>query len=765
MNKGLLLKEKMPGRPRRCLRRSGRQVLLGGTALGWLALAFGGGLLVLPHAANAQQAQTSSSDPASATQAGNGIQLNTVTVQGTASTETGAADPVSYVATSGSTATKTDTPLIEVPQSVSVITEKEMSDRGVKDLEDALAYTAGVQADQWGRDDRYQSFVIRGFDEGTKGVYRDGMSENIGGWFTTSRMEPYGLERVEVFKGSTSTLYGSNEPGGMVNATTKRPTTEPLHEVEVSYGSFNQKEIKSDFSGAVDSKGEWSYRLTSLLRDGDTQEDHSQNNRLYVAPALTWRPNEKAEITFLSDYYKVETTAANGVPEQLIGALDREAFLGEPGSNFFNTDQKTLGYQASYKLDNGLKISNSARYSHTDVDYETVYQRAYDASTDSMTRTAFVLSGTSDRMSMDTNAQYDWNTAWFKSKLLGGVELRRTHTDESYQTGETTGLNNVSSGSYSYAGTPAITALDTDFDWDVDQTAVALYVQDQIKIADHWVVTAGGRQDWVKTTVRGNEKVAGSSLDEDLKDQAFTMRGGLSYLFNNGLTPYVSYSESFNPVVFNAANGYTDADGNRVRPEPTEGKQYEVGLKYVPTFMDAVFTVAGFDLTQTNVVKTDPNTGAASQIGEVQVKGIELEGRINMWDGWSAVASYTIQDAEITKSLTASEVGTRPDRVADQMASAWLSYAFGSGIAKGLTLGGGVRYTGDSVGYDGNGDKQVYNGYALFDASVNYQLFDGLTWSLTGKNLADKQYVSTCYYGTCYYGDAMTINTSLKYSW
>lgn len=707
-----------------------------------------------------QDATTSDSGDQDTDTSGENVLLPTLQVKGDKTN--GSEDlpaSMTYVEKSGTTGTKTDTPITEVPQSISVVTSKEMEDRGVEEMEDALAYTSGVVTDQWGNDDRYQTFMIRGFDAGYQGMYVDGLFSGVVGDFTASRIDPYSIDRYEIFKGSTSTLYGLNKPGGMVNAVTKKPTTDPLHEVELSYGSNNTWVVKGDFGGALTEDGVWSYRLNTLYQDGETDRDFSERDRFLFAPSFTWAPNDKTSLTVQTSYYKVKDTPSDGIPEQIADSFDSDHFLGEPSADFFNTTQESVGYLFDYDFKNSLKFHSGGRFSRVDVDYESVYGSAYDTSTDTLDRAAFLLSGTSDTYTLDNNVQYDYNGGWFTSKALAGVDYRFTSGQESYLYGDATALTNVSTYGYTYAGNADILSSLSTQDRSVEQSALGLYVQDQFKVYDHWLLTLGGRQDWVNTTVRGQSD--GTSLDDEYDDSAFTWRGGVSYLFDNGLAPYFSYSESFYPV----ATTMTTATGSK-RADPTEGKQYEVGIKYTPDFVDGLFTVAGFDLTQTNVVSTDPTTYFSHQTGEVEVKGIEVEGRVNLFDGWSVIGSYTWQDPEITKSEDSSEIGERPDLVPAHMASGWVSYAFGPGtFAKGLTVGGGVRFVGNSASWNSDYEKQVYDGYTLYDAMVSYQVTDTIKWSLTGKNLADKDYYTTCYYGSCYAGDGRTVTTAIKMSW
>ncbi len=257
----------------RLVQRAGRAALAG-VALG-----------VLVNAGHAQA------------QSGDAITLDAIQVQGER-----ANGPVNgYVARRSATATKTDTLLIESPQSVSVITSDEIGDRKAESLDEVLRYTAGVTPNMksWAVD---EFSLLRGFSLGTAGIFLDGLLTS--GRAYAAPIEPYGLERLEVLRGPASVLYGQSPPGGMVNAVSKRPTLDVLREIGVEFGSYNRKQVKVDLGGPLDSQGVWTYRLTMLGRDANTRLDHDKDNRLYIAPALTWQPNADTKLTLLARYQK-----------------------------------------------------------------------------------------------------------------------------------------------------------------------------------------------------------------------------------------------------------------------------------------------------------------------------------------------------------------------------------------------------------------------------------------------------------------------------
>lgn len=680
-------------------------------------------------------AQDSSTDDAT--------QLQTIVIDGKSDRVVGPDRTI--VAKDTATGTKTDTPIVDVPASVSVITQKELEARHVESLQQAVAYTSSVLTDEFGSDDRYDYIRIRGFDQTSLGTYRDGLAARIPAWFTASRLEPYGLQRVEVLKGSTSTLFGLNGPGGLVNAITKRPLDEKHGEIYTSYGD-GTKEVGVDFGGPIDRDGVWTYRLTGLAKDGDDGSDYSNDGRLYIAPALTIKPEEGTSLTILTDYYKRDGTGARGFPT---GAnIDINTFLGEPDFNRFNTEQVDLGYQFEHEVNENLTFRSNARYTHLSLDYAEVYGASLDPTAD---RTAFSVDGLSNRFAADNQLQYDTGWDGIDSKTLVGVDYTNDNTHEKILFG-TAGPIDIYNPTY--CGLSCI-SLGPYVNWRVKQQAVGVYAQEQLTFDDRWIVTLGGRWDRVHTIA----DYLDSGTQDDDTASAFTKRAGLTYKFTPNLAVYANYSESFQPLVAPSANGYAVSGSLK----PQEGKQYEAGIKYKPDGFDGLFTAAVFDLTQTNV-PTYVTPLIQQQIGKVGVRGIELEGKAAIADNLNLTLAYSYWDAEILDDGIGGNAGNRPQRVPRHLASAWVDYTLPEEGPRGdLTIGGGLRYIGQTYGDDAN--TVSVGGYAVVDAAISYKVRKDVTLAVNATNLFDRKYLTTSYYGTEFYGDRLKVVSTLKYSW
>jgi len=280
---------------------------------------------------------------------------------------------------------------------------------------------------------------------------------------------------------------------------------------------------------------------------------------------------------------------------------------------------------------------------------------------------------------------------------------------------------------------------------------LGFYAQDQIRFGE-WIATLNGRYDHV--TTKSTDKVGAANFSDDTGE--FSGRLGLGYEFANGITPYVAVSRSFNPVIG------SDFFGESFEPET--GRQYEVGLKYKPTFFDGLITAALFDLTRQNVTTADPeHPFFEAQLGEVRSRGFEIEAQANIAEGLKAIAAFTAYDIVITKDSNAALIGNRPNVVPEILASGWLDYTVQDGPFKGFGFGAGVRYVGFS--YVDNENTLKVPAATVFDAGIRYTR-DNFTVALNVNNLFDNEYVSSCdTQYTCNYGAGRVATLKASYKW
>ena len=683
----------------------------------------------------------------------------TITVTAAPVSQESAWGPAPTVAAKRSaTATKTDTPIEKTPQSVSVITRQEMDTRQPTTVKDAMAYTPSVFSTR-GSSSTYDVVSIRGFTAPTTvntNQYLDGMKLQ-GNNYSEVSMDPYFLERVEVMRGPTSVLYGNSNPGGIVSMVSKRPTTEPLREIQFKMGTDNLWQTGFDFSDAIDDAGVWSYRLTGLGRSQDTQQEMAKSTRYAIAPSFSWRPDDKTDFTFLSNFQSdpdagyygwlpregtvVPYVDANGNSHKLPTDFNE----GEK-DNKMQRRQQMVGYNFSHAFNDTFTVRQNLRYDQVKTLYKAVYGFGYDGA-GKINRNYVRSDEALNAFTVDTQLQSNFATGDVDHTLLTGVDYSRMRNDVDALYGSASPLD-MSNPQYGNAN------VSVNFPYAVlnrmEQTG--LYAQDQIEW-DKWVLTLGGRYDYAKTSTLTRSS---NSLAEK-NDQQFTWRGGLNYLFDNGISPYFSYSESFEPTSGSTKEG-TPFD-------PSRGKQYEAGVKYVPNDRPIVLTAALYELTKNKNLTADPNdpTGMYSvQAGEIRSRGVELEAKAALNANINLTAAYSYTDAEYTEDTIFK--GKRPAEVPRNQASLWTDYTFYDTVLSGLTFGAGVRYTGSTVSYYKNdtstgkkNDSFNVGSYTVADAMVKYDLarfgLPGSSVAVNVNNLFDREYVSSCYSEyACYWG-------------
>ncbi|MDU1923150.1 ferrichrome porin FhuA, partial [Enterobacter sp.] len=637
----------------------------------------------------------------------------TITVTAAPAAQESAWGPAATIAARQSaTGTKTDTPIQKVPQSISVVTAEEMALHQPRSVKEALSYTPGVAVGTRGASNTYDYLVIRGFaaDGQSQNNYLDGMKMQ-GNFYNDAVIDPYMLERAEIMRGPVSVLYGKSSPGGLLNMVSKRPTTEPLKEIQFKAGTDSLFQTGFDFSDAIDDDGDYSYRLTGVARSNNAQQQDKGEQRYAIAPSFSWRPDDKTTFTFLSYFQNEPETGYYGwLPKE--GTVDplpngdrlSTDFNEGARNNTYSRNQKMVGYSFDHEFNDTFTVRQNLRFAENKTSQNSVY--GYGVCTDPansgskqcaalapadkghyLARKYVVDNEKLQNFTVDTQLQSKFATGQVDHTLLTGVAFMRMRNDINSWFGYDDSVplldlyNPVNSdfdfGSKDPANSGAYQILNR-------QKQTGLYVQDQAQW-DKVLVTLGGRYDWADQ--ESYNRVLNTTSKRD--DTQFTWRGGVNYLFDNGVTPYFSYSESFEP------SSQTDAQGKLF--SPSKGKQYEAGVKYVPNDRPTVITGAVYQLTKTNNLMADPAGSFFSvEGGEIRARGVELEAKAALSASVNVVGSYTYTDAEYTTDTNYK--GNTPAQVPKHMASVWGDYTMFDGPLSGLTLGTGVRYTGSSKG-------------------------------------------------------------------
>lgn len=671
------------------------------------------------------------------------------------------------VAKTSRTSSKTDTPILDSSASVSVVTEQELETRGVKTLDEALSYTPGVETDIYGSDNRYDHYLIRGFYSSGHSTFRDGLPLRTYN-FTGSRLEPYGMQRIEVLKGANSTLFGLAQPGGVVNAISKRPQDETFGEVYTTVGD-SHVETGTDFGGALDEEGIWTYRLTAKWQNADQGIGYSEDDRFYIAPALTFAPTADTDFTLLTSYSKRDGSTSHGIP--YLSGIDSETYLGEPDFDNMDTIERNIGYEFRHDFGNGFEFRQNARYTDLDLTYEGVfapYAAGPGTAEIEASRSSLAVYGHAKRFDIDNQLEYDASFGRFDSKTLLGLSYAHDKVSERRYDGTLAGINPYDPV---YSGrNDVISNYYRDFDDHSTQTAQSVYLQEELTLDDRWIATVGGRYDHVKTRAESIYTYYGSGVfpsDDTAVDEAFTKRAGLTYKATSEVSVYANYMESFEPI--SASRSFLTGE-----PKSQEGTQYEIGAKYQPEGFDALFTVALFDLTQENVPQYSAGYSAQYQVGKINVRGVELEAKVALTNQLNLTAGYSYWDAEIEEDALSANIGTRPARIPKHMASLWADYTIpGNGPFGDLTLGLGARFVGQTYADNAIPEKpDVSNSISLpsrtvFDAAIKYKVSKNVSLAVNATNLFDKEYISHIdnFSNTAYYGDRRTVRATLSYTW
>lgn len=668
-----------------------------------------------------------------------------------------------FVATMTGVATKTPGTVLETPRSVSTVTKQEIEQRDAQSVYEAIQYSSGVNAYPFsgGFITREQA-LVRGF---LAYQFLDGLKQHDSNW----GIEPYGLERIDVLKGPASMLYGQGSPGGLIDLTSKRPTTDPFAEVVLMAGTHDKFQTGFDFGGPVGGNGVVSYRLTGLGRIADGEVDYTENNRLYIAPALTVRPDAATSFTLLASYqYDPNMTVQQPLP--FVGTavpgpggkyISRDLFLGEPDYHDTSKESFKIGYELRRRFNDVLSFEQNAAYRHIDISLQELQGRGIMSGTSEL-REMFRADYLIDTYQADTRLRAEFNTGAASHNLVVGFDYANI---PNYQgAGVFRGTSSFPLDLYNPVyGQPLGNNRLIQKRYQKFEQA-GLYALDTVSIGDLTVV-GGLRQDWASTAqkTRALNTSTGQFSNPPYipkYDDSLTGQVGASYQLPGGIAPYVSYSQSFFP---------TPGTNYNADPFiPTTGDQYEAGIKYQPVGFNALFTAAVFDLTQQNVLTGDPDhPGYRIQTGEVTSRGVELEARMSLAEGWNVAAAYTYLDAEVTKTNTVGGVGKSPVYIPKNQASLWASYSFHETLLRGLTLGGGVRYFGESNGNALNTFKVP--AFTLYDATLRYDLgvlsraYENWELSVNAKNLMDERYVTNCEAMTsCYYGAGRVIDGALR---
>ncbi|YAF93731.1 MAG: TonB-dependent siderophore receptor [Nodularia sp. CChRGM 3473] len=645
-------------------------------------------------------------------------------VTGQQDTDTG------YRVPSASTATRTDTPLRDIPQSIQVVPRQVIEDQKITRVGDALQNVSGVT--NAGLFNNYLDYVwIRGFSSDLGSYFRDGVKLN-NYYIGFGATELGNIERIEVLKGPASILFGAVEPGGVINFITKSPLIDPNYSFTISAGNYSNYRGDIDLTGPLNEQKTILYRLNSSYQNSGSFRDFVDLERISIAPTVSFELSPQTNLRIDTSFSRLNTLADSGIPAVGNRPADvpRNRSIDEPFSRFTYEDF-SIGYTLNHKLSDSWSLRNIFRYQSFIVpEFIGPLASSLNENTGELSRFPYSQRVNADSYSVQADAIGKFSTGSIQHQLLIGADYNLTRQDRRFLLGAANTYPSINIFNPVYANQRYETP--TNFFRDDVFQGYGFYIQDQVSVSPQLKLLLGGRYDtFIQERTFGD--VAPRERIFNQTDSRFTPRVGIVYQPSDTVSLYASYTSSFQPSFANRRN----PDSSRF--EPITGTQYEVGLK--TDFLDKKLstTLAGFILERQNVITPDPNNPSFSiQTGEQTSKGIELDITGEILPGWNIIASATYLDARVTKDNRI-PVGNRLFNAAETSASLWTTYRIQNGDMKGLGFGLGLYYVGDRLGDLAN--SFVLPSYFRTDAALYYER-DNWQAGLNIRNLFDVTYFS-----------------------
>ena len=680
-------------------------------------------------------------------------------------------------------ATKSNTPIVETSRSVSIETLDAALEKGSLNLSQMVSYMPGITTERNGFATRVDNISIRGLRAPR---YRDSIQEQFGN-YNAPRAEIYTFEQVEVLRGPASVLYGQGSPGGIINYVSKTPRSENFGEINAQIGNFDRRQLGVDFNRVLNDDASLQGRFVGVYRDSGTQIDEVSDDTLVFMPSVTFMPSDDTTLTLIGLYQDSDAdTAAQFLPvEGTLNPLadgsfiDSTVYAGEPDFNKLETKSKQVTMLVEHALSDDFTLNGTALWRDGEGDYHQAWptfnpqlgSRYLNAllvqqglvppgvptgfTDTTVPRTFYQADNRFEQMAFDIRLSGEFDTGALFHEVLVGAQYQDIETDSNRSNYAGGG---VLQGDFRYVldlANPVYTGAPDQAIFDAlyqDQPTnlvedLGIYISDQISI-DNWRITLGARYDSVDNETRSDIGVATENSSQD--DDSLSISAGVLYKFDNGISPYINYSESFETVV-----GLTET-GEQLKPQ--EAEQIEVGAKYEPTSFPGFFTLAYFEIDITNL--PDPNIfpgQQGQQQGESTLTGVEFEGKFQLGE-------FDFQLA-YTDLKTEDQDGLQLSSIPDTTGSAWVTWQ-AEDLLPGFRLGAGIRHVGESVSELNIAPvKYVTPSYTLTDLLVGYQMSESLDLAVNVRNLTDKDYQTSCLFrGDCFPGVRRSVNATVTYS-
>ncbi|MFC3608858.1 TonB-dependent siderophore receptor [Stutzerimonas tarimensis] len=654
--------------------------------------------------------------------------LETMTI--TTEQETATGPVTGYRAQRSASATGTDTPISETPQSLSVIPAQVLEDLDSPRIERALDFAGGVaRQNDFGGLTLY-GYSVRGL--ATSEFYKDGYSVNRG---YMNSPDAANIERVEVLKGPVSSLYGRGDPGGTINIVSKRPQSQPFTRIDLSAGRWDRYRSTLDVNTPLDDEATMALRLNAALEDHDSFRDHRAGERQLLAPSFSWTMSPDTRLLMQAEVVRNRQVFDRGVlaPGNRLGLVQRSAYFGEPSDGYVSNNNETLQAELEHDLNDGWSLRLAKHYKQGRLNGYATESAVLQADQRTLARDLRYR----DSKWQDAITQFELRgqiyTGDIEHNLLIGAEYERYALDQRLLRSADTRLIDIYMPVYGRPRPAFVTGPDGR-STHINELVYnrALNLQNQLRLNDRLSALIGARYDHYDQ--RLDNEVAGTRAEQT--HEKITPRVGALYQLTPEVGLFANASRSFKP------NGGAGANGSPFDPE--EGIGYEAGVKFDLLDNRLGITLAAFHLSKKNVLTADRNeTGFSIAAGEVRSRGFDAQFSGQLTDAIRVIGAYAYVDAEVRRDNTL-EVGGRLLNVPRHSGSLMTVYDFQDGHLHGLEVGGAVNYVGNRAGETENPDFELPS-YATVDLLARYKATDNLTLGLNLNNAFDRTYYERSY--------------------
>ncbi|MCC5598818.1 TonB-dependent receptor [Nostoc favosum] len=629
------------------------------------------------------------------------------------------------------TATKTDTPLRDIPQSIQVVPRQVLEDQNVTRLEEAIRNVPGVNTTFPPNFSNGAFFAIRGFTtrDDSGNILRNGLPD----FLATRQLDFSHIEQVEVLKGPSSVLFGRSNPGGTINLITKQPLSDPFYEVKATVGNYSYYRGTVDISGPLDDSKQVLYRVNAAYQNIGSFTDFKNSERLFVAPVISWAISDRTKLTLEGEYSSSENEVDLGLPAvgtvlpNPNGRIPLNRSITEPSAEPFDVDLYRIGYTLEHKFSDSLSLRNAFRVSAFDGTEDQVFGTGFEPDNRTLNRTFVTRTLNQASYNFAVDLVNKFSTGSIGHQVIFGVDLSRFEISKFRGVGRAIAPIDVFNPVY---GQPLGDPFSI-YDFGNSTDALGIYVQDQVTLAENLKLLLGVRFD----TFNQTEKDFLTNTETSVSGDAFSPRVGIVYQPIESVSLYANYSTSFTPV-----NGIVS--GGSIQPE--EGRQYEIGAKVdISNKLSAI--LAFFDLTRSNVLADDPNNSDpifSIQTGEQHSQGIELSVGGEILPGWNIFAGYAYTDAKVSEDTNPDLVDNRLENAPENSFNLFTTYEIQQGDLKGLGIGLGFFFVGDRQGDLEN--TFTLPSYLRTDASIFYKK-ERLRAQVNFRNVFNVDYYETAF--------------------